>query len=53
MIDNKGKKCIRCGEGHYKFFDLNDDIFGDLWCDKCRHHVKLRQTLEELNAKSK
>ena len=45
MTNNTGTKCIRCGKGHYKVFDLNDDIFGDLHCDNCRHHVKFNQDL--------
>lgn len=45
MANNTDATCIRCGKGHYKAFDLNDDIFGDLRCDNCRHHVKTNQDL--------
>ena len=45
MTDNTRTTCVRCGKGHYKAFDLNDDIFGDLHCDNCRHHVKFNQDL--------
>ena len=45
MANNTGATCLRCGKGRYKVFDLNDDIFGDLRCDICRHHVKLNQDL--------
>lgn len=49
MTDNEGKKCVRCGEGHYRIATLNDDIFGERHCDKCGHFVKFNQNLEELN----
>lgn len=49
MTDNEGKKCVRCGEGHYRIADLNDDIHGERHCDKCGHFVKFNQNLEEVN----
>ena len=45
MADNTGTECIRCGKGHYKVFDLNDAIFGELHCDNCGHYVKVNQDL--------
>jgi len=47
MADNTRATCVRCGKGHYKAFDLNDDIFGDLRCDNCMHHVKFNQDLRK------
>jgi len=47
MTDNKGKKCVRCGKGHYRIADLNDEIHGERHCDKCGHFVKARQNLEQ------
>ena len=45
MTDNTGATCARCGKGHYKVLDLNDDIFGELHCSICGHYVKLNQDL--------
>jgi ribosomal protein S27AE len=40
MNDNHNKKCERCGEGTYKIADLNDEIHGELHCNKCGHFIK-------------
>jgi ribosomal protein S27AE len=40
MNDNHNKKCERCGEGTYKIADLNDEIHGELHCNKCGHLFK-------------